>query len=101
MPRIYNIRVSTGEYTDPQSGEKKKRYVQAGVIIEKNGRKYLHMEVQPVNWDGWALLMEPNDKDGDSQPSSGRRSGGRGAPARTGPAAAPQGGGFDDDDIPF
>lgn len=99
MPRIYNVRVSTGEYTDNQ-GEKKKRYVQAGVIIEKNGRKYLKMEVIPVGWDGFASLMEPTDKDGDSQPSSGRRGGGRGAPARTGPAAASQGGGFDDDELP-
>ena len=101
MPRIYNVRVSTGEYNDPQTGEKKKRYVQAGVIIEKDGRKYLKMEVIPVGWDGFASLMEPTDKDGDSQPSSGRRSG-RGAPAKTGAAAMP-GGGFDDDgdSIPF
>ena len=98
MPRIYNVRVSTGEYTDNQ-GEKRKRYVQAGVIIEKDGRKYLKMEVIPVGWDGFASLMEPTDRDGESQPGSGRRSG-RGAPAKTGAAAMP-GGGFEDDDVPF
>ena len=93
MPRIYNVRAATGEYTG-DDGQKHKRWQQIGVIIESKGVKYLKLESVPVGWDGWASLLEPLDKDGDGAPQGGRR----GAASKSAPAST--GGGFEDDDLP-
>ena len=97
MAKVFNLRAPTGKYKDEQ-GEERTRWVQIGVVFEKDGRLSGKMESIPVGWDGWFSLLPPQDNDGESRPQGGQR---RSAPAKSAPAST--GGGFDDDlgDVPF
>ena len=59
--RTHDIVASVGEYTDRQSGEKKKRYVNCGsAFTDENGRISLKIDTIPVSpeWSGWFSLYE-------------------------------------------
>lgn len=58
----YEVVATNGEYE--KDGQTKKRYVNMGRVIEmKNGSLALKIDSLPVNWDGWAYLNTPREKD--------------------------------------
>lgn len=62
MGKIYDIRAKTGEYE--KDGETKTRYATIGAVIEtKNGGKMIKLDTMPMNWDGFAYLNEPYEKE--------------------------------------
>ena len=62
MGKIYDIRAVTGEYE--KDGETKKRYTTIGAVLEtKKGGQMIKLDVIPTNWDGFAYLNEPYEKD--------------------------------------
>ena len=72
-----------GEYVNAQ-GETKKKYQKIGAIIESKHGPMLKLDVIPLEWNGYAFINEPYDKEKPkSEPRPGRR-------------AEPM-----DDDIPF
>ena len=72
-----------GEYVNAQ-GETKKKYQKIGAIIESKHGPMLKLDVIPLEWNGYAYINEPYDKEKPkSEPRPGRR-------------AEPM-----DDDIPF
>ena len=59
----YDIVATNGEYE--KDGQTKKRYVNMGRVIEmKNGSLALKIDSVPVNWDGWAYLNTPKEREG-------------------------------------
>lgn len=77
MGRIYDVVAIVGEYQD-NSGQKKLRYKNAGVVIEsEGGKRYLKLEALPFNESGGLVnffsLFEPKERG-----------------AKQGPAALPQ-----------
>jgi hypothetical protein len=63
MPVIYEV-VAHGEKYTTQTGEEKSRLIQIGKVIEKqNGKMSLKLDTVPLNWDGWAMLLEPRPRD--------------------------------------
>lgn len=73
-----------GEYVNAQ-GETKKKYQKIGAIIESKHGPMLKLDVIPLEWNGYAFINEPYDKE---KPKAEARSGRR---AESMP----------DDDIPF
>lgn len=64
MAKLYDIRAKIGEYE--KDGETKARYMTIGAVLEtKNGGKMIKIDVIPTNWDGFAYLNEPYDKESD------------------------------------
>jgi single-stranded DNA-binding protein len=96
MTKRYDAVATIGEYTNKQ-GEKKKRYLTVGAVMEGNdGRMALKLDALPTNpeWSGWIAFYEPKQQDGYQQ---------RPAPQQSGPsrqAMAPVIS-DEDDDIPF
>lgn len=72
-----------GEYVNAQ-GETKKKYQKIGAIIESKHGPMLKLDVIPLEWNGYAYINEPYDKE---KPKSEPRPGRRNEPM--------------DDDIPF
>ncbi len=67
MPVIYEV-VAHGEKYTTQTGEEKSRLVNIGKVIEKaNGKLSLKLDVIPLNFDGWAMLLPPRPKDDQQQ----------------------------------
>ena len=69
----------TGEYTNA-AGERKKRYMRIGSIIETKNGPMLKLDNIPLReggWDGWAYINDPRQE----EPSRKTR--------------------FEDDDLPF
>jgi hypothetical protein len=65
----HDVVASNGEYTDKQTGEKKKRYINCGKIFtEEDGRQSIKLDVIPVGpgWSGW-LAIYPRKDDGYQQ----------------------------------
>jgi hypothetical protein len=97
MTKKYDAVATIGEYTNKQ-GEKKKRYLTVGAVMEGNdGRMALKLDALPTNpeWSGWIAFYEPKQQDGSYQQ--------RPAPQQSGPsrqAMAPVIS-DEDDDIPF
>jgi hypothetical protein len=65
MPIAYEVIATTGTYTN-KSGEEKKRWQKIGVVMQTKNGLALKMESVPVNWDGWATLAEPKQRDNDA-----------------------------------
>ena len=65
MPLAYEVIATTGTYTN-KSGEEKKRWQKIGVVMQTTNGLALKMESVPVNWDGWATLAEPKQRDNDA-----------------------------------
>ncbi|MEN9534781.1 MAG: hypothetical protein RLZ22_276 [Verrucomicrobiota bacterium] len=100
MTKRYDAVATIGEYTNKQ-GEKKKRYLTVGAVMEGNdGRMALKLDALPTNpdWTGWIAFYEPKQQDGYQQRPA--------APQRQERAPMPYqgqaGGSLDEeDDIPF
>jgi single-stranded DNA-binding protein len=98
MTKKYDAVATIGEYTNKQ-GEKKKRYLTVGAVMEgTDGRMALKLDALPTNpeWSGWIAFYEPKQQDGYQQRESPQRPA---APARK--VAAPAAYDDEDDDIPF
>lgn len=62
-----------GEYVNAQ-GETKKKYTKIGAIIESKHGPMLKLDVIPLEWNGYAYINEPYDKEKPkSEPHPGRR----------------------------
>lgn len=61
MKKKFDIVVKTGSYTD-SFGEEKGRWLKIGTVIEKEQGMRIKLDAIPLNWDGWASLMEPKVK---------------------------------------
>jgi hypothetical protein len=69
MTKKYDAVATIGEYTNKQ-GEKKKRYLTVGAVMEGNdGRMALKLDALPTNpeWSGWIAFYEPKQQDGGYQ----------------------------------
>jgi hypothetical protein len=89
MPVIFEV-VAHGEKYTTADGQEKSRLINIGKIITKaNGKQSLKLDTIPMNWDGWAMLLEPRPKDDAPQR----------APAKA--AHQPQSLADMDSDIPF
>lgn len=51
-----------GEYTNAK-GETKKRYLKIGAIIESKHGPMLKLDTIPLEWNGYAYINEPYDKE--------------------------------------
>jgi hypothetical protein len=69
MPVIFEV-VAHGEKYITADGQEKSRLINIGKIITKaNGKQSLKLDTIPMNWDGWAMLLEPRPKD-DAPPAA-------------------------------
>jgi hypothetical protein len=62
----HDIVATIGEYTDRQTGDKKKRYVNVGkCFTDDQGRQSLKLETIPVGpeWSGWLSLYPTKDRE--------------------------------------
>lgn len=86
MAVIKEVAAVVGKYT-AADGKEKNQYVNMGKIITtKTGNQMLKIDSIPVNWDGWAYLNDPRQRD--EQPNN--------APPQRNDAPVPE-----DQDIPF
>lgn len=58
----YDVVFITGKYTD-RDGNEKARFANIGAVISTDKGFRLKLETVPVNWDGWAMLKEPQPRD--------------------------------------
>lgn len=61
MKKVYDAVVVTGEYED-RNGDKKKRYLNVGVVLEGDKGMSLKLEALPVNFNGWINFYEPKEQ---------------------------------------
>jgi len=89
----YEVRAKTGTYTD-KSGQEKSSYKTIGRTVQTKNGPMLKLDVIPMNWDGWAYLSEPQEK----QAPQAKRPSHDAAKARD-----TRGSGFEnmDDDVPW
>lgn len=90
----HDIVATIGEYTDRQTGQKKKRYATCGkAFTDDEGRVSLKLDVIPVSpsWSGW-LSLYPVERQAPRQAPDPR-------PAAT--AAPPPDDPDEDEEIPF
>ena len=79
----HDVVATTGEYTDRQSGEKKKSYTKVGAAFtDDQGRISIKLDLVPVgpDWSGWLSLYEPKPRDGEPRQQTGRTVQSRPAP---------------------
>lgn len=69
MAKLYDVKAITGEYEN-ERGEKKKRYLTCGVVLETKNGPCLKLEAIPVESNGWFMLFEPQAKERRSGSSS-------------------------------
>jgi hypothetical protein len=51
---------AAGEKYQAKDGTEKTKWIRIGSVIQtKSGKMSLKLETIPLNWDGWASLMEP------------------------------------------
>lgn len=62
MKKVYDAVVVTGEYED-RNGQKKKRYLNVGVVLEGDKGLSLKLEALPVNFNGWINFYEPKERE--------------------------------------
>ena len=68
MPVLYEVSAA-GEKYKAKDGTEKTKWIRIGTVIQtKSGRMSLKLESIPVNWDGWANLIEPRQDDGQRKP---------------------------------
>lgn len=101
MNKKYDAVATIGEYTNKQ-GEKKKRYLTVGAVMEgDDGRMALKLDALPTNpdWSGWISFYEPKQQEGGYQQRPAPQRQERRAPTQYQGQA---GGSLDEeDDIPF
>lgn len=101
----HDVSATIGEYTDRQTGEKKKRYITVGkCFTDEQGRQSIKLDAVPVGpaWSGW-LSLYPIDREAQQPRAAARQDPmppGRNQ-QRTMPPAPPPADNHDDDDIPF
>jgi hypothetical protein len=103
MALRYQVSAVIGKYED-RDGKEKSRYVNIGSVMDtKNGGLLLKLDAIPLNWDGFAYLNEPRERE--ERPAQQSRGGGD---DRQRPAARPsrddgpsRSEPFPEDDIPF
>lgn len=69
----YDAVATIGEYTDKQTGEKKKRYATVGTVFENDeGKLSLKLDTIPVcpGWSGFIQFYEPKAYDGGERQSA-------------------------------
>lgn len=100
MTKKYDAVATIGEYTNKQ-GEKKKRYIPVGSVMEgSDGRMALKLDALPTNpdWSGWIAFYEPKQQEGGyQQRPAPQRQEQRESSRYQGPAAQDD----EEDDIPF
>lgn len=91
----HDVVATVGEYTDRETGQKKKRYHTCGkCFTDEEGRQSLKIDAMPVaGWSGW-LSLYPIEK---QQPRPAPRP----AAAAASPASRPPAAEDPDEDIPF
>ncbi len=62
MAKVYDVVATVGEY-ETKTGEKKKKYMNIGSVVETKNGLSLKLESVPLNWEGWAGLYQPKDHD--------------------------------------
>jgi len=61
VPVLYEVTAAGEKYT-AKDGTEKTKWIKIGSVIQtKSGKMSLKLETIPLNWDGWASLMEPRD----------------------------------------
>lgn len=68
----HKIVATVGKYTDRQTGEEKKRYLQCGVAFtDDQGRISLKIDAMPVtpDWSGFLSLYPLDEDRGENRPS--------------------------------
>lgn len=71
MKKIYDAVCTIGEYTN-KSGEKKKRYLTVGSVLQNDeGAISLKLDAMPTNFNGWINFYVPKEqqKEPSEQPS--------------------------------
>jgi hypothetical protein len=58
----YDVVAVTGTYQDPETGQKKNKYVTCGRVIENDNGFSLKLDVVPISGEGWFNLWEPKKK---------------------------------------
>lgn len=71
----YDVVAVTGQYTD-KNGQEKNRYMNCGVVLSTDKGFRLKLEALPVESNGWFMLMEPRQQDGNQGGESPAPSGG-------------------------
>lgn len=63
MAKVYDLVAVTGKYM--KDGVEKSKYMNCGVVIEKDGKLSAKIEGLPVGgeWNGWLSLFEPRQND--------------------------------------
>src|SRR5687768_11955517 len=62
MPVIEESTAACGTYTGAD-GQEKTRWQRLGVVIEKDGKRFIKLEMIPLGWDGFASLFPPREKE--------------------------------------
>lgn len=65
--RTHDVVATVGEYTDRETGEKKKRFATCGsAFSDDQGRISIKLDTIPVGpeWSGWLSLYPADRKDG-------------------------------------
>ena len=71
--RSFDVTATLGEYVNAQ-GETKKRYQKIGAIINSKHGPMLKLDFVPLEWNGYAYINEPYDKEKPkADPRSNRR----------------------------
>ena len=96
----YDAVATIGEYTDKQTGEKRKRYATVGTVFEnEEGKLSLKLDTVPIcpGWSGFIQFFEPKPHDGgERQTAPAARPVSRGMPP------APPATNYDEDEkLPF
>jgi hypothetical protein len=62
VPVLYEVTAAGEKYT-AKDGTEKTKWIRIGSVIQtKSGKMSLKLETIPLNWDGWASLMEPREE---------------------------------------
>ena len=62
MAKVYDVVATVGEY-ETKTGEKKKKYMNIGSVVETKNGLSLKLESVPLNWEGWAGLYQPKERE--------------------------------------
>jgi hypothetical protein len=64
--RTHDVVATVGEYTDRETGQKKKRFVNVGAAFtDPDGRVSIKLETVPVgpDWSGWLSLYPVKERE--------------------------------------
>jgi hypothetical protein len=102
----HKIVATVGKYTDRQTGEEKKRYLQVGVAFtDDQGRISLKIDAMPVSpeWSGFLSLYPLDEERGGNQQTTSQKYTGDGrSERRSSPKQEPpMSDGMEEENIPF